>query len=252
MIQKEIKQGKADLHVHSLYSKDALSSIESILEKAKKAQLDLIAITDHDTIEGAKEAKKMAPYFGLDVIIGEEIKTKEGDIIALFIQEAITSGRFAFETLKEIHSQGGLAIAPHPNNWFLEGISAKNLLRIFNHLDGIEILNGSWAGRIGREEISKLNKLIFNLAPIGASDAHLARQVGCSYTIFKGKNSTDLYKAIQQRLTMPGGRKWTYKDNLLWLINTPRIFYRSPRTLKEGAKKIIKKGLKRAIKRRNS
>jgi len=236
---------KADLHIHSCYSPDAVSPLKSIFKTAKKKKLDIIAITDHDTIEGAKEAKKMAEYFGIEVIVGEEIKSKEGDIIALFIEEKIKSGKLAIHTLREIHQQGGLAIVPHPNNWFLEGFSIKNLFKIFGELDGIEVLNGSWLGRIGRKEIRKLNKSIFKLAPIGASDAHLASQVGCSYTIFPGKNSKDLYKAIQERLTVAGGRSWTYKDRFLWLMNSPRIFYRSPRTFAHGARVLIKNGIKK-------
>jgi len=238
---------KADLHVHSRYSKDAVSSLKSILKTAKKKKLDIVAITDHDTIEGAKEAQKMAPYFGLEVIIGEEIKSKQGDIIALFIKEEIKSGRSALYTLREIHQQGGLTIAPHPNNWFLEGISAKSLLKVFGELDAIEILNGSWLGKFGRKEMSRLNKAIFQLAPVGGSDAHIASQVGCSYTVFEGRNANDLYFAIQQKLTMPGGRSWTYKDRLLWLINSPRIFYRSPETLIHIPRVLVKNGIRKII-----
>ena len=231
---------KADLHIHSHYSKDAVSSLRSIFKNAKKKNLGVIAITDHDTIKGAKEAKKMAGEFGIDVIIGEEIKSKEGDIIALFIEEEIESGRPVLHTLREIHKQGGLSIVPHPNNWFLEGISIRNLFKICEELDGIEVLNGSWLGKIGRKTIRILNDTSFQLAPIGSSDAHLASQVGCSYTIFQGRNATDLYFAIKQRRTIPAGKSWTYKDRLLWVINSPRIFYRSPKTLTHGVRVLIK------------
>ena len=135
--------GKADLHIHSYYSRDALSDLRAIFKKAKQQKLDIIAITDHDTIRGAKEAQKIAPEFGLEVIIGEEITTKEGDLLALFIQEKILSKKSALETIKEIHSQGGLVIVPHPNNWLSGGIPTKVLLKIFDQLDGIELFNAS-------------------------------------------------------------------------------------------------------------
>ena len=241
MIQKKIYQGKADLHIHSRYSKDAVSSLSAILKRAKKAGLDLIAITDHDTVAGAKEAKKMAPEFGLEVIVGEEIKTKEGDVIALFIDDSIPSGKGLKETIKEIRQQEGLIIIPHPANWFLGGVHYRALFKFFRQIDGIELFNGSWAGKIRKKESEKLNDLIFNLAKVGGSDAHLARQVGCAYTFFPGKTSDDLYMAIKNKLTTTGGEGWNYKDRLFWLINTPRIFYRSPKTLKDGTKRIIKK-----------
>jgi len=206
--------GKADLHIHSNYSKDALSDLPAILEMAEKKKLNIIAITDHQTIKGAKEGQKMAPQFGLEVIVGEEITTKEGDIIGLFIEEEILPGRSVLNTIKEIHQQGGLAIAPHPDNWFLGGIPLGVLLKIFDQLDGIELFNGSWAGRIKRKENEKLNELLFDLAPLGGSDAHLARQIGCAYTVFPGKTPDDLYAAIREKLTLPAGAHWSYRDRL--------------------------------------
>jgi len=220
--------GKADLHVHTYHSTDALSSIRAVLKRAKKQQMDIVAITDHNTIKGAQKAQKIAPEFGIQIVVGEEITTKEGDLIALFIEEKIKSGRLVLETIKEIHRQGGLAIVPHPNNWFLGGISTKVLLKIFDKLDGIELFNGSWTGGIKRKESTKLNELLFDLAPLGGSDAHLARQVGCAYTVFPGKTPDDLYLAIKKKLTLPTGAYWSYKDRLFWLLNFPRIFYRVP------------------------
>lgn len=233
--------GKADLHIHSRYSKDSISSLKAILTRAKKTKLDLIAITDHDTIEGAKEAIKMASEFGVNVIIGEEIKTKMGDIVALFIEETILSGRGLVETVKEIHQQNGLAIIPHPGNWFADGVSYESIFEIFDQLDGIELFNGAWPGGNKREETKTLNKLFFNLAGVGGSDAHLARQVGSAYTIFPGRSPKELYASIKNKTTMPMGNSWGYKGYFFWLVNSPRIFWRSPQTFTNGVKKIIKK-----------
>lgn len=235
--------GKADLHIHSRYSRDAFSDIRAILKRAKESDLDVIAITDHHTLAGAKEAQKIASQFGIEVILGEEITTKEGDLLALFIQSLILPRKGVLETIREIHQQGGLAIIPHPLNWFLEGLSQKVIFQVFDKVDGIELLNGSWVGWIKQRKSRELNKLVFNLAPFGGSDAHLARQVGKAYTVFPGRKKEDLYQAIKKKLTLPGGGSWDYKDRLLWLINFPRLLYRFPslpfRVLLRVGKKIF-------------
>lgn len=244
------KIGKADLHIHSRYSNDSFSSIKKILKRAKKKGLNVIAITDHNTIEGAIEAKKIASDFGLEVIIGEEITTKEGDVIALFIKKSILSGKNILETIKEIKEQGGLVIIPHPDTWFLKSVSHETLFKIFNEIDGIELLNSAWTTKNKKEENKVLNKLFFNLAEVSGSDAHLANHVGCAYTVFPGQKSEDLYRAIKERKTISSGSPLRYKDKIFWLINAPRFFWRSPETFKNGVKQVIKNGIKRIIKKK--
>lgn len=232
------------MHVHSYHSPDALSSLRAILKKAKERELDIVAITDHDTIKGALEAQKMAPELGVQVIVGEEIDSKEGDIIALFIEQSIKSGRPARDTIKEIHQQGGLAVVPHPDNWVPGGIPFRELFKIFQELDGIELLNGGWFGWLKSEESRRLNESTFKLAATGGSDSHLAREVGCAYTNFDGRTTADLYSAIKTKKTLPGGTYWAYKDRLLWLLNSPRIFYKRPMlpvlTLNNMLKRILR------------
>lgn len=216
------------MHVHSHHSPDALSSLRAILKKAKERELDIVAITDHDTIKGALEAQKIAPEFGVQVIVGEEIDAKEGDIIALFIEQSIKSGRPARDTIKEIREQGGLAICPHPDNWVPGGIPFHHIFKIYEYLQGIELLNGGWFGWLKSEESRKLNESTFKLAATGGSDSHLAREVGCAYTNFEGKTPAELYAAILAKSTFPEGGYWTYKDRALFVLNYPRIFYKWP------------------------
>ena len=221
--------GKADIHIHSEYSHDGFSPIEKILERAKNSGMDLIAITDHNTIDGAKKAIELSGYFGIKVIMGEEIDTSAGDLIGIFIKDFISRGKSPLETAREIHKQGGLAIIPHPfNPLFLGGLSKKVVSEIFEEVDGIEVFNANWTGAIGRKKTLKLNQSIFKLAPLGSSDAHIARQVGRAYTIFKGRNPEDFYFAIKNKETQPGGISWTAADKLLWLINLPKRFFKKP------------------------
>lgn len=213
--------GKADLHIHSNYSPDAFSPVRGILEMADKNNLDLIAITDHDTIKGAEEAQKLAPEFKVKVIKGEEIGTKKGHLIAIFIDNFIPPKKPILETIREIHNQGGLVIIPHPLNPFSRGVSLNTLFQIYKEVDGIELFNASWSGWINQKKVSKLNSEIFNLAAIGNSDAHVLSQVGKGYTIFKGKTPSDLYSSIKNKLTQAEGSFNLYGLFELWL-NQPR------------------------------
>lgn len=213
--------GKADLHIHSEHSHDAFCSVEEILKKAKDSGMDIIAITDHNVISGSKRAEKIAENFGIKSIVGEEIDTKEGDLLGIFLKEFISPGKSALETIKEIHKQGGLAIIPHPLNWVVGGFKMKSLFNTFSEADGIETFNGSWLGGMGRKKIQKLNLTTFNLASIGSSDSHLARQVGRSYTVFRGKTPGDLFLAIKKKETRPAGASWTAMDKIEWIGRLP-------------------------------
>src|SRR5215207_1074336 len=105
---------KADLHVHTTHS-DGHASVEEVLEHAERhTELRVIAITDHDTIEGALEARTLAREYGIEVVVGEEVSTADGELLALFIEQRLPPGRPAAETIAAVHEQGGLCVAAHP------------------------------------------------------------------------------------------------------------------------------------------
>ena len=100
--------GKADLHVHSIYSKDGTATIPEILfDAANVKKLDVIAITDHDEIQGALEAKRLAHHYNIEVIPGCEISTAEGHLLTYFIEEPIPAGFPLIETIHLVAQQGG-------------------------------------------------------------------------------------------------------------------------------------------------
>lgn len=206
--------GKADLHIHSYYSPDAFSSPREILAKAREAGLDVIAITDHHTIEGAREAQKIAREFGLEVVIGEEILAKEGEVIGLFIEKAVPPKLSLAEIISRIHEQGGLAIAPHPLSFWQDGLGEELLRRISWQIDGVEIINSGWTGKRNMATLKYLNENFLKLASIGGSDAHFAGIIGKAYTFFDGKNSKDLYAAIKNKSTSAVGDFWSRRDYL--------------------------------------
>lgn len=106
---------KADLHIHTNYSSDGTASVVDVLEHVvKHTDLRVIAITDHDTIDGALEARRIARAYGIDVIVGEEISTADGHMLALFIEQMVPPGQPASTSIAAVHAQGGLCIPAHP------------------------------------------------------------------------------------------------------------------------------------------
>lgn len=204
---KKIEQiaglGKADLHVHLIEGDP-----EALLNYAQeKTDLDVIAITDHDSIDSALKVKKAWQGMGyrFDLIVGEEINSVEGHIVGLFLNKTIEPHQSVQETVNQIHEQGGLAIAAHPFQAMdirrpgvvlMDGIGLKALLKFGKQLDGIEVVNATPTLKDENLRASLINKTVLLKAEIGSSDAHIPEAIGKGYTVFKGKNSQDLRKAI--------------------------------------------------------
>ncbi|WP_423793042.1 PHP-associated domain-containing protein [Methanocaldococcus indicus] len=231
---------KADLHIHSKYSGvggywklkylDSVEEPRTILKYAKKKGLDVIAVTDHNTIKGGIETKKLSKEFGIDVIVGSEIMSKDGEIIGLFLNEEIPKGLSAEETIELIKEQGGLAIAPHPYSPICKALGDK----IFElDLDGVEVFNAYHRdGIINNIALSKVIKNYHKkpFAFIGSSDAHISKMIGNAYTLFEGNSVDDLYKAIKNRRTSFYGKPTPLHQIILW----------SYKVVYEGEKKLLK------------
>ena len=104
----------ADFHIHSHHSKDCAMPVADILERAREVGLDVVAITDHDSAAGGLEARELADRYGVRVIVGEEVKSSEGEIIGLFLERTIPGGMTFAETIAAIREQGGITYVPHP------------------------------------------------------------------------------------------------------------------------------------------
>jgi predicted metal-dependent phosphoesterase TrpH len=190
---------KADLHIHSDHS-DGLASIPEIMEYvAHRTDLSIIAITDHNTIEGALFAKSLSELYDFDVVVGSEISSSEGHILGLFLEEDVAAGMSPADTIRAIEEQGGVAIIAHPfSNKGVFGPLGKTLfaeaaregafraLEVYNSLPFLAWANGVAAQLAGGHGI----------ATTGGSDAHVLEAVGKGYTLFKGNSTDDLRRSI--------------------------------------------------------
>jgi predicted metal-dependent phosphoesterase TrpH len=215
-------RGKADLHLHTLYS-DGTASLTDLLDWVEqRTDLDLIAITDHERIDGALRARELHARggYGFELIIGEEITTRRGHVLALFIEERIPALRSLPDTIERIHQAGGIAIAPHPMAPLTPSLGAGSLRRLHHEsdparrLDGIELLNPSAAGRARHGARRRLNVELLSLPAVGFSDAHVLEGIGTAWTWFPGSSSADFRAALAAGQTVPAGTHWTTLHNL--------------------------------------
>ncbi len=201
--------GLADLHIHTRYSYDATSSVRAVLEYAsRRAGLDVIAITDHDEIAGALKAQDMASKFGIEVIPGIEVSSKDGHVLALFVEKAIPAGLSLADTVRHTTEQGGLCIIPHPmmrNKYAVPPHILRSALAdptVAKGLAGIEVFNACMLEINPRKPEEYLPKK-HPLAQVGCSDAHFDWAVGWGATRFPGQSASALRLALEMCETTP-------------------------------------------------
>jgi hypothetical protein len=200
--------GLADLHVHTNYSYDGTASVPDVLRKAKQVGLSVIAITDHDEIDGALEAVQLAAHYGVEVIPGIEITTAEGDLLALFITQKVDAGLSLVETVLKVRELGGVCIAAHPmaGGMGMTSLSADAILQalkipeVAETLIGVEVYNATSIDRMSNH-YARILALGLKIAVTGSSDAHIIDTIGFGATAFKGSSAADLLKALQNRTT---------------------------------------------------
>ena len=160
---------KVSFHLHSKYSKDSLLDLEKIAQIAEKNKIEVVILADHNNLVPEKEIEKIKK---IRIIPGEEIKTKEGEIIGIFLKEKIEMGLGVKETIKKIKEQKGLVIVPHPFDSFRKNrLKEKSLFENIDQIEIIEIFNSrnilNSANKKALEFAKKYNKVF-----IVGSDAH--------------------------------------------------------------------------------
>jgi predicted metal-dependent phosphoesterase TrpH len=171
-----------DLHMHTDHSGDCATPVEVLLATAAEQGLGAIAVTDHNEVSGALEARRQAgdldPARAVKVIVAEEVKTAEqGEVIGLFIEEKIPRGLTLEETVAEIKRQGGLVYVPHPFDRMHSVPDYEHLLRILDDVDAIEVFNPRVAIGAFNEEAARFAAKYRIVAGAG-SDSHVAQGLG--------------------------------------------------------------------------
>jgi predicted metal-dependent phosphoesterase TrpH len=167
-----------DIHMHTDHSSDCVTPVEVLLATAAERGLGAIAVTDHNEISGALEARDKAAEFGVKVIVGEEVKTKDqGEVIGLFIEEKIPRGMSLEETIAEIRRQGGLVYVPHPFDRLHSVPDYEHLLAVVDDVDAIEVFNPRIAIAAWNEEAVRFAGK-YRIPGGAGSDAHVAQGLG--------------------------------------------------------------------------
>jgi predicted metal-dependent phosphoesterase TrpH len=236
--QQAEKLSRADLHIHSTYS-DGIPTIEQILKHTElHTGLDVIAITDHNVIDGSLRARDLwaKSSYRFDFIVGEEVSTNEGHLLALFIEKHIPPHLSIERSIDLIHDQGGLAIVVHPLHPFFRMSCQREVLdRIHANkdlwLDGIETWNAGLCGIYANRIAMRTNRQCYGWSEVGNSDAHTLNAIGRACTLFQGNTASDVRTAIQSGLSAPGGKLWSVNDFIVMAghqINKRRLAYKQP------------------------
>jgi hypothetical protein len=193
-------QVKVDLHVHTIYSRDSLITPKDLVFYAKKSGLTAVAITDHDTVEGALKIAKETDFL---IIPGIEVSSRNGHIVGLNLQEPVEKGLSADETVDKIHEAGGIAIACHPFALF-KGSLGKHTNAKF---DAIETINASaFPFNCCTKKAQEIADR-FGLSRVAGTDAHYGPAIGYAYTLIDAEPQVDaISKAITKGLCQPLGK----------------------------------------------
>ncbi len=170
---------EVDLHMHTDHSPDCATPVEVLLQTARDRGLGAIAITDHNEVSGALEAREIAARMGdIKVIVAEEVKTAEqGEVIGLFLEEKIPKGMTMAETIAEIRRQGGLVYVPHPFDRFHSVPDYEHLIDIVEEIDVLEVFNPRVALTSFNEEAERFARK-YRIVPGAGSDSHVAQGLG--------------------------------------------------------------------------
>lgn len=198
---------RADLHNHTHFSPDSILAPEELVRRCVRAGITCVAVTDHNTVRGGLEVRRIVEERGVEglrVIVGEEVRSAEGEILGLFLSEDVPKGLSAEETIERIRAQGGVVGVPHPFDNLRSALDYERMKALVDRIDFIESYNArivfpshnKKAGRFAAEH---------GLPVTAASDAHSPREVGRAYIdIPEFEGPQDFVEALDRG--MIGGR----------------------------------------------
>ena len=238
-----VAYSRADIHMHTNLG-DGWASPARVIEEATRKGLRLIAITDHDHLEGAKRVEELLARQNnaLQLITGVEVSTRQGHLLGLFVKKAPKAMRSVEESIEAIKEQGGLVIVPHPLGRLVPSLSRKKIDALLEKgytIDGIEIYNPSPANASMRSTVRTANQQ-WRFAETGGSDAHFWQHIGAAYTLFPGNTPEDFRRAILERTARSGGQElpparlspgvYVAQCAWSWFVDPPRRVMRSIRS----------------------
>lgn len=212
--------GRADLHIHS-NTGDGLASVIEIVDAAEhRLGLEIIAITDHDEVRGALEARDYAARRGyrVQVITGIEVTTRHGHLLCYDVERTYPYLGSIEATIEAVRADGGWVVVPHPLSWLTLSVSERRLRSLLarggDYMPAaIEVLNPSVSGRVAHRRVRERNRDEWGLAEFGGSDAHALQHVGTAVTTFPGRTVADLRRAFAERTTRAEGVFWTFAQH---------------------------------------
>ena len=164
-----------ELHSHTLYSKDSLTPLRAIIQTCQRKHIDRIAITDHNTADGALELARQAPDL---IIVGEEIMTTRGELLGYFMRESIPAGLTPDQAIRRLRDQGAAISVSHPYDRLRKGAWAEaDLLAILDQVDAIEIFNARCLFEEDNRKTQQLATARHKSGTVG-SDAHVPYELG--------------------------------------------------------------------------
>ena len=205
-----------DLHCHSKGSFDSLASPKDMIKAAVDRGLTHLAITDHDRVDVAQEARALAPA-ELTVIVGEEVKTSQGEVIGLFLRERIERGMSMADTIAEIQQQGGLVLMPHPFDRLHTIPDSATLLRHLDEIDVFEVYNSRLLFDSFNDDALRFATK-YNLVQSAGSDAHVLQGIGTAINrIPSFEGPEEFLVAMRHNQIVRRPRNLLYLQGLKWM-----------------------------------
>ena len=211
-MESTVLTGRADLHMHTTASDGIAPACAMLDEVARRGDLDVIAITDHDVLDASLWACEQQQHYDFDIIPGVEVTSADGHILALWVTQPIPKRLSLRETAAAIHEQGGIAVLAHP---FEPTIAPQTLWRYFRQpevlmesaIDAVELINAG-AFTPGNNWMAQRVFKRMPIPAIGGSDAHMPASIGTGITRFRGRTADDLRQALAAGQTAAEGTSW--------------------------------------------
>ncbi|HEY7258285.1 MAG TPA: glycosyltransferase [Gaiellales bacterium] len=210
----------ADLHMHTNHSHDCATDPEALLDHCIAQGLGAVAITDHNEVSGALEAAALGKP--ITVIVGEEVKTSQGEVIGLFLRERIDRGMTMDETIAAIQDQGGLVYMPHPFDRLHTIPDPATLLRVLDRIDIFEVYNSRLLFDAFNDDALRFAAK-YNLIQAAGSDAHVLQGIGTALNQIPAFDGPEEFLlAMRQNQIVRRPRSLLYLQGLKWVQSVSR------------------------------